>query len=420
MKNSDKFKLNERYLIFLIQRKIPLILFFGVLLIFLRQVDYFIDPRFWAEEATIYFKNAYDTKSLKNFFTPQLGYYSLYNQIAAYIALLVPLKYAPFVTTTISVVPIYLVFYLSIVTRNSYLRTFEQRVIFATLMILISSGEIWLNTITSQFWFALCVLLIIIDRRPHSIQIKIFYAAVVFMASLTGVIALFLIPLAIALIIFFKENHKNVKFILDFLIAGLVVQVILILIFGFNFGVNDLSQIQGGARFDSFNMLEMIKSFIGYYFLYPFTGVALYDYSIVIYGLYGSVLILTTSYLIFINFNKKIGLILAYCINFSLLTMVLSVGGNGGLRYAFLVNALFLIIFISFLNCKNKVQLNVVRVILALTILTGIVEYKIKLNNFSNVKWLSWQEQFSPHEKRSNKLIVWPQSPHIWSVYLKK
>lgn len=74
------------------------ILIIAIALIILRHFDFFINPRFWAEEGSVYFLNAYIHGFSSLWFGHQ-GYFSIIPNISTYLATLVPLEYAPIVTT---------------------------------------------------------------------------------------------------------------------------------------------------------------------------------------------------------------------------------------------------------------------------------------------------------------------------------
>ena len=131
-------------------------LFFTVLL---------LDPRFWAEEGALYFHHALVSPGLKDFFSPALGYYSLVVKIAVYLALFVPIENAPLITTVMSGLVIWSCVVLIITSSNDFLAGFGVKCAFALMLLFISSGEIWLNTITSQFWFP-------IAREEFRIQLR--------------------------------------------------------------------------------------------------------------------------------------------------------------------------------------------------------------------------------------------------------
>ncbi|HET8706541.1 MAG TPA: hypothetical protein VFM46_09595, partial [Pseudomonadales bacterium] len=65
----------------------------------MRRPELFSHPRFWAEEGSVYFANAWHFVWYEVLFEPHLGYLSFFNNLAALIATTVPLKHAPLVTT---------------------------------------------------------------------------------------------------------------------------------------------------------------------------------------------------------------------------------------------------------------------------------------------------------------------------------
>jgi hypothetical protein len=76
-----------------------LLWFAAVLAIALRAPVLWSHPRFWGEEGTIYFADAFNRAWFHSLFAPHVGYYSLFaNGTALAAARLAPLEYAPLVT----------------------------------------------------------------------------------------------------------------------------------------------------------------------------------------------------------------------------------------------------------------------------------------------------------------------------------
>ena len=62
------------------------ILFVVVGIIFFRNPILFTEPRFWAEEGSVYFSSAFHSTWIVSLFQPHLGYLSLIPNIATIIA----------------------------------------------------------------------------------------------------------------------------------------------------------------------------------------------------------------------------------------------------------------------------------------------------------------------------------------------
>jgi hypothetical protein len=137
-----------------------LLLLASTLVIVLRAPALFLEPRFWAEEGAIYFSYAFRRPWYEVLFAPHLGYYALYPHLASLVATrTVELADAPLVTTSMALlaqlIPVTLILW-----SKAELWLGPARKIIGILIVIftLSSGEIWLNSINSQFFFALCRL----------------------------------------------------------------------------------------------------------------------------------------------------------------------------------------------------------------------------------------------------------------------
>lgn len=169
----------------------------SILTIFLRRPDFFLEPRLWAEEGQIYFAYACTHPWYVSLFNIQLGYLALWPNIATTVAAnFVSLLYVPLFTTlfafVVQLVPVVLILW-----SDSDLWSHPAKIVAGVLTILFAplSNEVWLNTINSQFYFAVVtflILLIEIDVRPLG---KWSSRVLLALAGLTGPISCILFPL---------------------------------------------------------------------------------------------------------------------------------------------------------------------------------------------------------------------------------
>jgi hypothetical protein len=400
---------------------IPLVAVLFSLVIVFRDPVLFLDPRFWAEEGALYFHHALVSPGLKDFFSPALGYYSLLVKIAVYLALFVPIENAPLITTAISGLVIWSCVILVITSANNFLDGFGVKCAFALMLLFISSGEIWLNTITSQFWLPIGVLFIIIDKSSRSFLARLWRYTFVFLAAMTGVMSFFLLPLVIYLLFLGERaSQKHLMRIFILICLGLILQIVLILNFGFGFELANVD-FQGGDRLDNgFSIYKIVKSLLGYYIVYPFTGIFIFDvnpvlyYILAVYFLFSIILVF-----LFKSWSRESLGILFTVVFASLTTIALSVGTAGGLRYAFMVNALVLLLIYSTLNKneKNSSGKSLLTIqLLVLAWFTATLEFRYKTYNFSSPDWPSWQVQLSGQECVSKDIAIWPHEPFSWYI----
>lgn len=189
----------------------------GMLAIFLREPSFFSDPRFWGEEGLHYYAHAFQYShgplwymGLAN--TPQ-GYFAFWPSLSAVIsANLVPVDQAPLVTTVmaflVQLIPLGLIIWSDSLLWNSSLRK-----AIGVLVVLLTplSGEIWLNTINSQFYLALATVLILMEpikKRPLSTWL---YRFVLLLAGLTGPVSVMLVPAYAIVTWLTREQERGVQ-----------------------------------------------------------------------------------------------------------------------------------------------------------------------------------------------------------------
>lgn len=170
----------------------------GVATIALRAPWLLARPRFWAEEATVYFRQAFELPWLEALVRPHLGYFSLFNNLTAVAAAhCVPLAHAPLVTTlsalVVQAVPVVLIAW----GRGPLLTTPLRRALCLAIVLLSPpSEEVWLNTINSQFHFGVAAALIVFDERNGSRAWVAFKFVVLALGGLTGPVAVMVAPMA--------------------------------------------------------------------------------------------------------------------------------------------------------------------------------------------------------------------------------
>gem|GEM_PF-796703 len=122
-------------------------------------------PRFWAEEGAVYFSYAFRRPWYEVLLASHLGYYALYPNLASLAAArTVELAYAPLVTTLLALAAQLIPLAFILWSRSDLWLGPVRKVIGILIVIFtLSSGEIWLNTINSQFFFSLTTFLILLE-----------------------------------------------------------------------------------------------------------------------------------------------------------------------------------------------------------------------------------------------------------------
>lgn len=150
-------------------------------------------PRFWAEEGKVYFSYAYANPIWKALLAPHQGYYHLFANVATLLALLVPVRHAPMVTTLLAFASQALPLALVLWGTAPLWRTLPRKVLVMLIILLTpSSGECWLNTINSQFYLALAAALLLLEDPPSEAVRRWIYRGILALAALSGPVTAFL------------------------------------------------------------------------------------------------------------------------------------------------------------------------------------------------------------------------------------
>ena len=176
----------------------PLAFLAGVWAIAGRAPTLLVEPRLWAEEGTRYLSYALSHNWVQSLLQVQHGYYAIWPNLAVTLAAnFVPLISMPLVTTGFAlfaqVAPLALILW-----GQSHLwPNLPVRLVGMTLYLLAPvAGEVWLNSINSQFFFSVVAVLILNENAaaPNTIRRWLYYVLLV-LAGLTGPVTCFLTPL---------------------------------------------------------------------------------------------------------------------------------------------------------------------------------------------------------------------------------
>jgi hypothetical protein len=152
--------------------------------------------RFWAEDGLVYFSNAWNQPWYHAWFATYNGYFNVAAGLGTWAALkLGGLAGAPIVTVGIGLLiqclPIYVILTHEFPWRRSIIATGAAVLLCALVPVM---GEVWLNTITSQFHLALFAALIFAAPLPATPLFLLDCAALV-LAVFSGPASCFLMPL---------------------------------------------------------------------------------------------------------------------------------------------------------------------------------------------------------------------------------
>lgn len=224
----------------------------------LRRTALFSNPRFWAEEGSIYFNDAWHFIWYEVLFQPHIGYLSFFNNFAALAATLVQLEYAPLVTTLFALmaqlIPAIILLFFN-VEEISYSK--ERKLICLIALLLVGpSQEVWLNSINSQFYFAVTTALLLF-ASPETKFKNLIGCLIILLAALTGPVSVALTPLFIWRC--FKSRTPFLYACTLILIIGSSVQASILM-----HALDRRLGAQGaaGITFDNFSFILLTKHYI--------------------------------------------------------------------------------------------------------------------------------------------------------------
>ncbi len=206
----------------------------GILfLILIRDPAYLLAPRIWAEEGSIYIQAYLDNGFLESIFKPQIGYYSLFANLSAMLSVaLLGLQYAAYGTTYLSLLFLLLCTLAPFYLPCTYWDSTPKKILIVTTSIIISSPEIWLNTINTHFYLGLfsCYLLLSNIECAGKFAYK-FSLFLLLIGSLTSVTSVVLIPFYLVKTITHRLNgrHQSTRRLtltLPILCVGFLIQVL--------------------------------------------------------------------------------------------------------------------------------------------------------------------------------------------------
>ena len=155
-----------------------------------------VEGRFWAEEGSIFFQNAWNMTWWEALLSPHANYLNFAGNMAALLAAgLTTLRAAPYVTTTIAIIIQCLPGVLLVTSREKWLK--DRLVVVVALIIMVFvpvPEEVWANSTTSYNHLALCAALILAMETRTGV-VGIVYGCLLLFAALSGPASWALVPL---------------------------------------------------------------------------------------------------------------------------------------------------------------------------------------------------------------------------------
>src|ERR1700761_944839 len=155
----------------------------------LRSPALMIHGRIFAEEGSVYLRYAW-IHPMRALLAPHLGYYSLWSNVCGIVAACVfPLSHAAIVLTWCAFVAQLLTPFL-IVEREAF-ESLKSKGLALAVLLLACNLESWLNTINTQFYFAICAAVILISQ---SSRLRVARYGTLLLGGLTGPVVACIMP----------------------------------------------------------------------------------------------------------------------------------------------------------------------------------------------------------------------------------
>jgi len=171
----------------------PTLVFFLGLVLY-RGRTFLIHPRFFAEEGSVYFANAWNLGFWASLFhVDSFGYLNLYAKLGAGIAAWAPsLENAPFYTSLMGMLAMVLPLFILFLRKGRLWDTWWKKVFLATLIVTAdTNAEAWFNLVGAQYFLALAFFMLLISPTANSSVGRNFSRAVIVVSALSGMIPTF-------------------------------------------------------------------------------------------------------------------------------------------------------------------------------------------------------------------------------------
>ncbi len=365
----------------------------------------FSSPRFWAEEGRYFYKGIYFVWYAA-LFSPQQGYYSLFPNLATlFAARFPPLEYAPLITTIAAFIAQLLPYIIILYRLKNRLQPIQQILFCIITLFVVNTGEIWLNTITTQFHLAVAAFIILLANHDElNRYITLSDRIVLTISGLTGVITCFLLP-AFA-IRWYLDKNKNLLILNIILIISCIVQ--------FCYITYTAALGNGtGNRFFFPGLASIIETWQVQFLLWPvfgsqwkeILGAELLGGSAAI-----SILLIAFSTATHINRQYSIPIIIAF-LTVSILSLLGSLGMDGGWRYAYVPAVILLSLFVIGTNKDTQKLYKIFSwVIISLSVGFWASNYREALKPWVVPDGPVWMEEVQMWRKNPNRpLQIYPQ-----------
>lgn len=381
-------------------------------LVYFREPAYFLSPRIWAEEGAVYIQAWLDQGGRGSFFQPHLGYYSLFPNLAVQIGMsVVGLERIPWVTTLMSLLAMLICLLAPLFLPSRYWNAAWKKALIVLFSLLAGPGEIWLNTITIQFYLGVfAVYLLLADTESVGGWRLILAVFMLALAALTGVTASILLPFFIYKYLQPRRQPVDLLFCL-ILAGGLLVQV-LVFLYG-------PSQGAGESRLAVSSLRHFPKGFaysLSYIVNAQWQGGWYRD---VLQGVAAILLVRAGIHAARDTGGARPLLILAGYL--SVVFVALSLGMGGGARYAYVVAMLFVMMVIHQAGEARSGEGRPAILLLALLLLVKAPGY-FSTHKYYDPEWPGYASEFALVKAGQQDFIrLFPRWQHAdWRIQVRQ
>jgi hypothetical protein len=194
---------------------------FLILLIFYRSPYIFLNGRFIAEEGSWWFSNVFENGPLSGLLYVYWGssYFNFWANISSVLAYFFPLEVAPLITVYMALIVKFYMFLYIFYSQSKFLKNNFDKSIISLILLLapMMTSTIWLNTLVSQVYFSIIIILIFFQKENSSAFIDKFSNLIIFIAGITSIIACFFTPFFLYKYFKNKNKYHFLRFISSFI-----------------------------------------------------------------------------------------------------------------------------------------------------------------------------------------------------------
>ena len=219
-----------------------------VIALFSRSPSLFTHAQFYAEDGAIFFAQAYNLGWLHSLSLPQAGYFNTMPRLAAGLALLFPLDWAPLVMAAVGLLIQSLPVTILLSSRCRAWAPLPTRIVLAAIYVAIPNAREIHIVVTNSMWhLAVAAVLIAFASSPQTWRGRVFDSVLLLVASISGPFCIVLAPLI--LIFWWRRRQSWSLAVLALTSIGAFTQILLVL--------HDTHRVQGplDARLGTFSRL---------------------------------------------------------------------------------------------------------------------------------------------------------------------